>query len=139
MRRVFPLVLVILPLAACGGGTTVSAGPVGMVAPPSSMAATGAADASGGRIVVRMGDDFFRPNVVRAPAGSRVALALENVGQVAHAFDVSADAQKVDVIVQPGGRTTVHVRVPRMGRLLFFCKLHWSRGMAGYVEAAARR
>jgi plastocyanin len=138
MRRVFPLVLVLVPLAACGGGTTASGGPVGMVAPPSSMAADGVADARGGRVVVRMGDDFFRPSVVRAAAGSAVTLALRNVGQVAHAFDVSSDAQKVDVIVRPGGRTTVRVRVPRTGRLLFFCKLHWSRGMAGYLEPADR-
>src|SRR5205823_3492561 len=135
MRRPLALpLLFVLPLAGCGGGKGAAGGPAGMVAAPPSIADHGAAAATGGRIAVRMGDDYFRPSVVRAPAGSRVAIALENVGEVAHAFDVAGDGQKVDVIVKPGGRGTVRVRVPRTGRLLFFCKLHWSRGMAGYLE-----
>lgn len=136
MRRALPLLLV-LPLAACGG-TSASRGPAGMVAAPPSIAGHGTAAASAGRIDVRMGDDYFRPSTVRAPAGSQVAIALENVGEVAHAFNVAGDGQTVDVIVQPGDRATVRVRIPRTGRLLFFCKLHWSRGMAGYLEPTSR-
>jgi uncharacterized cupredoxin-like copper-binding protein len=133
MRRRIPLLLVVLPLAACGGGR-VSAGSLGMVAPPPSIEDRGTAELRGGRAAVRMGDDYFRPTVIRGAAGARVAIALVNVGEVAHAFAVSGDGQKVDVVVAPGARATVHVRIPRAGRLLFFCKLHWSRGMAGYLE-----
>jgi plastocyanin len=132
--RRFVLLAAVLPLAGCGGGASVSAGPLGMVAAPSSLADHGTADARGGRITVRMYEDYFRPTTIRAPAGSTVALRLENVGVVAHAFDVAGDRQKLDVIVQPGGRATVRVKIPTVGKLLFFCKLHWSRGMAGYLE-----
>lgn len=135
MRRAAALCLVCLPLAGCGGSTSeFTAGPVGMVGAPSSIADHGAADARSGRLVVRMGEDYFRPTIIRAPAGSRLTLTVENVGEVAHSFDVATSTQKVDVIVQPGDRTTVHVRVPELGRLLFFCKFHWTRGMAGYIE-----
>jgi uncharacterized cupredoxin-like copper-binding protein len=135
MRRAVPLLLAVLPLAACGGGR-VSAGSVGMVAPPPSIDDRGTADVRGGRTLVRMGDDYFRPTVIRGAAGARVALLLVNVSRVAHAFGVSGDGEKVDVVVASGARATVHVRIPRAGRLLFFCKLHWSRGMAGYLEPA---
>jgi uncharacterized cupredoxin-like copper-binding protein len=134
MRRAIPLLLAVLPLAACGGGGRVSAGSLGMVAPPPSIEDRGTAEVRGGRAVVRMGDDYFRPTVIRGAAGARVAVVLVNVGRVAHAFAVSGDGQKVDVVVASGARATVRVRIPRAGRLLFFCKLHWSRGMAGYLE-----
>ena len=134
MRQVITLCLAVLPLAACGGGGRYDAGPLGMVAAPPEFAAHGTASARGGQAVVRMSEDYFEPTVIRAAPGSRLTLLLENVGQVTHSFDVVTESQKVDVVVQPGRRATVHVRVPRFGRLLFFCKLHWARGMAGYVE-----
>ena len=135
MRRAIPLVLLaVLPLAGCGGGASVSGGARGMVAGPEAVSVHGSVDAGAGPVVVRLGEDYFRPTVIRGQAGAELTLVLENVGRVAHAFDVAGDGQKVDVVVQPGQRATVHVRVPSVGRLLFFCKFHWSRGMAGYLQ-----
>lgn len=135
MRRALVLVLAVLPLAACGGnGSDTSNGPLGMVAAPASIHDTASAEASSGRVVVKMGEDWFRPSVIRAAPGARLTLMLENVGVVAHAFDIAGDGQKVDVIVAPGKRAAVQVRVPTVGKLLFFCKFHWSRGMAGYLQ-----
>lgn len=135
MRRAIPLLLLVLPLAGCGSGASYSSGSLGLVAAPSSIGGGGTVQAGSGQVVVRMSEDYFRPNVIVGDPGATVAIRVDNVGKVAHAFDVSGEGQKVDVTVQPGRSATVHVQVPRVGRLLFFCKYHWSRGMAGYLQA----
>lgn len=135
MRLALPLLLAVLPLAGCGGGgSRASYGSEGYVAAPPSIEQRGTRTLAGSSTVVELGEDFFRPTVIRAPAGTRLTLRLRNVGSLRHAFDVSGDGQKVDISVPSGGSATVHVRVPAVGRLLFFCKYHWSRGMAGWIE-----
>lgn len=138
MRAGLPFLLAAGTLSACGGGDA-SAPARGLVEAPRTIADHGAGEVQGRRLVVRLGDDYFAPTVVRGQRGATVTLVLENVGRVAHAFDVAAAGQKVDVIVQPGERRSVEVTLPRTGRVLFFCKFHWSRGMAGFLEPARTR
>jgi uncharacterized cupredoxin-like copper-binding protein len=136
VRRAYALLLVAAAAGGCGGASRVAGGSEGFVAAPPSISQRGTETVRSGRLVMEMGEDYFRPTVVRAPGGSRLTLVIENVGDLPHAFGVDGDGQKLDVTVQSGRSATVHVRVPRAGRLLFFCKYHWSRGMAGYLEAS---
>lgn len=134
MRALLPLLLAVPLVAGCGAGVRrVTAGADGFVAAPPTIAERGT-ETVAGTVDLKMGEDWFAPTVIRAPAGSTLTIRLANVGALVHAFDVAAPGQHVDVTLGPGRRTTVRVHVPAVGRLLFFCKFHWSRGMAGYVE-----
>jgi plastocyanin len=137
MRKSLPLLALLPLLAGCGGGPGATDASDGYVAAPPAIEQRGVETVTGHELVMQMGEDWFRPTVVRAPAGEELTIRVENLGNLRHAFDVSAPGQTVDVSIPSGATATVRVRVPQSGRLLFFCKYHWTRGMAGYIEPSA--
>jgi plastocyanin len=55
--------------------------------------------------------------------------ALENYGAKRHNF--TAPSEGIDRDLAPGKKTTVTIRIPRSGRVLFYCRFHRQLGMAG--------
>jgi plastocyanin len=87
-----------------------------------------------GKTEVSLGDYFFKPTVIEGKAGSKVTLALKNVGQVAHTFTI--DSQGIDQNLDPGASATVTVTIPKTGAVSFYCRYHRSSGMAGALAVA---
>lgn len=86
------------------------------------------------QVPVQVMDNFFKPNVLRAPPGTRVALQLSNRGGSLHNF--SLPEQALDQELPSGASVQVSVVFPASGQVLFFCKYHREEsGMAGVLEA----
>jgi hypothetical protein len=93
---------------------------------------------------VTAGDFYFEPTVVIGPPGEledlaavdgiQVYLAVTSASQNPH--NVSIPDQDIDVDVPPGDDVRIIVTFPDSGTLVYTCKYHRGRGMAGALVAA---
>jgi plastocyanin len=88
---------------------------------------------TGSTAEVRMGEFFFEPTVLSAPAGTRLTLRLRNTGSNVHIF--SMQPQDVNVTVAEGREETVEVTVPQDGAVTFECTIHLPAFMRGELRA----
>jgi plastocyanin len=83
---------------------------------------------------LELGDQYFAPTFIQAPAGATVEVALANEGELAHTFTI--DEAGIDQEVAGGDRATVEVTVPDSGSLRFYCRFHVGAGMQGAFVVA---
>lgn len=113
--------VIALGLVACGGGTS-SGG--------SSESGSGS-----GKTEVELDDDYFEPKTITGDAGETLTLELKNEGSNEHNFTL--DEQSVDQDVETGEEAEVTVKVPKSGKLTFYCKYHRSQGMTGTLGSSS--
>jgi plastocyanin len=82
---------------------------------------------------VEMDDYYFAPSVIKASPGQKLTLELSNHGTVEHNFSVPSQGISRDVPAKKAA--SVHVIVPRVGTIAFFCRYHKARGMSGKLRA----
>lgn len=90
-----------------------------------------AVSASGERVIIEAGDFYFEPTVLTGPAGEAVFLQVVSGGQSVH----NLTAGEVDQDVAAGESVDVELSFPDSGTLVFVCKYHRDRGMAGALVA----
>jgi plastocyanin len=133
MRRGL-LVVAVLSLVAC----STPSDPTGFSRPGLIRLANGseAVDrgtvTASGTVTVTMGEFFFEPTIIDAPAGTSLEITLVNGGDNVHDFE----SGEVDVTLAQGNRTKVTIHVPDAGAVVFECKFHLPRAMRGEVRAA---
>jgi plastocyanin len=87
------------------------------------------ADAS---LTVALDDFFLSPTFVKAKAGQRIEIEIENEGGATHTF--TSDALGVDEQLSPGETTAVEITVPSSGSAFrVYCRFHEASGMQGAV------
>jgi len=82
-----------------------------------------------------MDNYFFDPGAVKAAAGKKVTLELNNMSSTEHNFTLTQQSLSKDV--EPGEAAEVTVTVPKSGTLTFYCKYHRNRGMTGELTATS--
>jgi uncharacterized cupredoxin-like copper-binding protein len=87
------------PLSGCGGNSSSGTTSAGKQARP----ATAPAKATGGKLVMQMGEMFFRPKAVTAAHGS-LRVTERNVGQTTHEFILVRSSTAPGSLPAPGGR-----------------------------------
>lgn len=87
--------------------------------------------ASGEPVTVEAGDFFFEPTVLTGPAGEPVTLEVVSDSRNLH----NVTAAEVDQDLATGGTAEVELGFPDSGTLVFVCKYHQDRGMAGALVA----
>jgi plastocyanin len=92
---------------------------------------TGTVTASGERVTLEAGDFYFEPTVLTGPAGEAVFLQVVSGGPSLH----NLSAGEVDQDVASGQSMEVELTFPDSGTLVFACKYHRDRGMAGALVA----
>jgi plastocyanin len=90
-----------------------------------------AVSASGEQVTIEAGDFYFEPTVLTGPAGEAVFLQVVSGGQSVH----NLTAGEVDQDVAAGESVDVELSFPDSGTLVFVCKYHRDRGMAGALVA----
>jgi len=86
-------------------------------------------------IEVELDDFYFEPTVYTGTAGQQIKLELSNESNNLHNF--SLDEQSISQDVAAGKDMDVTVTFPQSGTLVFYCKYHRSRGMAGALKVGA--
>ena len=90
----------------------------------------GTADAKGKDELELEADSFyFGPTFVRANAGQKLELEIENESGDLH--NISIQSLGIDTDIPAKGKVTVEVTFPDSGVALFFCKYHAGSGMRG--------
>jgi len=89
------------------------------------------------------GDFYFEPTVVigppggpvdiAAPQGTQVEVNVASESETDH--NVSIEEQDIDVDIAPGETARLVITFPDSGTLVFVCKYHQDRGMAGALVA----
>jgi plastocyanin len=133
----------VLALAGCGGddnktsteATTTSTTPTATTQNVNDHGTKNFADESGGE--VELDDNYFAPTVIQGKAGQTLRLELKNEGSAEHSFTLTD--QNIDRDVAAGEDAKVSVKVPRSGKVDFFCKYHKAQGMAGSLAASSAR
>jgi hypothetical protein len=97
----------------------------------------------GGSPAMVAGDFYFEPTVVigppggpvdiAAPQGTQVEVSMASEGETDH--NVSIEEQDIDVDIAPGETARLVITFPDSGTLVFVCKYHRDRGMAGALVA----
>jgi plastocyanin len=87
--------------------------------------------ASGELITLVAGDFFFEPTVLTGPAGEAVILEVTSQSQNIH----NVTAGEFDQDLATGQTVEVELGFPDTGTLVFVCKYHQDRGMAGALVA----
>ena len=96
----------------------------------SGSSAASSSGSSGGGIQVKMTDMKFEPTEIKAKAGEKITLQLQNAGAVTH--DFSIDDPKVNVVVQPGQTGTAEFTPSAPGTYKIYCAQP-GHGAAGMV------
>ena len=78
---------------------------------------------------VEAGDFYFEPTVLTGERGAGLRLEVTSTSAARHT--VTSAELGVDRDVPPGGTVTLQVTFPEEGILVFFCRYHQDRGMAG--------
>jgi plastocyanin len=95
----------------------------------------GTADVAGLQTVtIQMADNYFEPTVLHGKPGQQVVLNLENKTESSHTF-TTADG-KADIEVKPRSVAAGKITLPQSGNLVFFCRFHKDRGMAGVFNVS---
>jgi plastocyanin len=87
--------------------------------------------ASGELVTMEAGDFFFEPTVLTGPAGDAVTLEVVSDSENVH----NLTAGDVDQDLATGQTVQVELSFPDTGTLVFLCKYHQDRGMAGALVA----
>ena len=130
-------VLVVLGLAACGGGGKAES-EKGVTTTIAGVAASnhGTADVSGQEeIELTLDDKYFEPTLLKGKPGQKLTVGLGNEGTLEHTFTI--DSESVDVDLKSGDKRKATVTFPASGTLSFYCRFHKSQGMAGGLEASS--
>jgi plastocyanin len=93
---------------------------------------------SSAKIEMELDDKYFDPTFIKAKAGEKITLEMENEGSLPHTF--TSGALAVDQQVDPGKKAKLTFAVPSDGVVFqFHCAFHESAGMAGgvYTKAGA--
>jgi plastocyanin len=93
---------------------------------------------SSAKLDVELDNFYFGPTFVKAKAGEKLTLELENEGSAPHTF--TSDVLDVDQQLSPGDKMTIEVTVPSDGNAFrFYCRFHQGSGMQGaiYTKAGA--
>jgi Cupredoxin-like domain len=93
---------------------------------------------------VAAGDFYFEPTVmigppggpidIAAPRGTQVEVMVASEGQADH--NISIEEQDIDVDIASGETARLVVTFPDSGTLVFVCRYHHDRGMAGALVAS---
>jgi nitrite reductase (NO-forming) len=119
------LVLLLLSLAACGGGDAQQPG-----APAEAPAAPAATD-----VTVEVGNDLaFHPSTVEVPAGQTLNVTMPNSGALEHNW-VWEENDEVFLHANPGETDTGSITFDTAGDHPFYCSIpgHREAGMVGTV------
>ena len=93
---------------------------------------------SSAKLEMELDDKYFAPTFIKAKAGEKITLEMENEGNLPHTF--TSDELAVDQQVDPGKSAKLTFTVPSDGQVFqFHCTFHESAGMAGgvYTKAGA--
>ena len=90
---------------------------------------------NGATVTVEAADFAFRPETVRAAAGSTVTVRVRNTGEVPHSFTV--EGTSVDEELDPGASATVSVELPDSGPVTYFCQFHRAQMEGTFVTGGA--
>jgi hypothetical protein len=83
-----------------------------------------------------VGDFYFEPTVVIGPPGGPVDIAAPQVASESETdHNVSIEEQDIDIDIAPGETARLVITFPDSGTLVFVCKYHQDRGMAGALVA----
>jgi plastocyanin len=104
----------------------------------------GSGEIAGESVSVEAGDFYFAPTVIVAPRSSAGDISrlpgrqvdLEVTAGGAGPHNVRIPEQEIDVDVAAGETVRVLMTLPETGTLVFWCKYHRDRGMAGAFVAA---
>ena len=93
---------------------------------------------SSAKLAVELDDFYFAPTFIKAKAGEKITLELENEGNVPHTF--TSDELGVDEQVDPGKSAKLTITVPSDGAVFqFHCQLPRGPGHAGRGLHEGRR
>jgi hypothetical protein len=97
-----------------------------------------------GELTLEMGDFYFEPTVLIGPPGgprdvasvegTQVFVIVRSAGRAEH--NLTIPDQELDLDVAPGEEMRAVVTFPDSGTVVFACKYHEDRGMAGALVAA---
>lgn len=135
MKKLVPVVLVVLLAAACGGGSSDGDGD------------------SNGDLEVSLEDFGFNPDAATVTAGSDVSVSVTNIGGIQHSWvlldqsEAPASASEIDEsaiiadsgVVEAGSSATVDFVVDLPGTYAVVCTVagHIEAGMVGTLEVSA--
>ena len=128
------LLLMVALVALVGAGCGSDDGDASNDAPPVSLAGTTndhGTETAGEELKMELDDNYFGPTYVRAEAGQRFTVELENEGANVHTF--TSPALGIDEEVAAGAKKTVTVTAPAGGSAEFHCRFHQAAGMQGAV------
>lgn len=134
MRRPFAVAMLVL-LAACSPGAEEDFTPADRItlSDGSAAVARGEVRAEGGAVTIEMGEFFFEPTVVVAPANEELEITLVNAGDNVHNFEVPE--RGIDLTFAEGDTETVTLRMPDAAQAMTFqCKFHLPRAMRGELR-----
>lgn len=128
MKRLSALLLVVIPLTACGGGD----------------------DSGDGAISVALDDFSFAPAVVSASAGTDVTITASNIGGIQHSWVLLDEGEEVTTTagitddrilaatsdLDPGTSESITFTAPAPGTYQIVCQVpgHTEAGMTGTFE-----
>ncbi len=90
------------------------------------------------KLDMELDDKYFAPTFIKAKAGEKITLEMENEGNLPHTF--TSDGLAVDQQVDPGKSAKLTFTVPSDGQVFqFHCTFHETAGMVGgvYTKAGA--
>ena len=91
---------------------------------------------SSAKLAMELDDKYFAPTFIKAKAGEKITLEMENEGNLPHTF--TSDGLAVDQQVDPGKSAKLTFTVPSDGQVFqFHCTFHETAGMVGGKPARA--
>ena len=93
---------------------------------------------SSAKVVMELDDKYFAPTFIKAKAGEKITVEMQNEGNLPHTF--TSDGLAVDQQVDPGTSAKLTFTVPSDGQVFqFHCTFHETAGMVGgvYTKAGA--
>jgi hypothetical protein len=145
-RRATVVLVVLLVATSCGGDGEMPPGQQ-----PNTVVLEGQVANDHGSVSIEregeptlvMGDFYFEPTVLIGPPGgprdvaavegTQVFVTVRSAGRTQHSLTIPD--QELDLEVAPGEEMRVVVTFPDSGTVVFTCKYHRDRGMAGALVA----
>jgi plastocyanin len=139
--RTIPLVVAVAALVFVFTAAPVSAASKAPVKLGQKVTIKGTKDVSSkssAKLTMELDDKYFAPTFIKAKAGEKITLEMENDGNLPHTF--TSDGLAVDQQVDPGKSAKLTFTVPSNGQVFqFHCTFHETAGMVGgvYTKAGA--
>jgi plastocyanin len=132
MRKILPLVLLVVAVGLVGVGTAAasSSPPVNLSGKTNVHGKKDVSKKSKAAFTLEADDFYFSPTFIKVKPGEKLTLTLKNEGKAQHTF--TSSALGVDKTLQPDTKTKVTITIPSGGSVLaFHCDFHQAMGMQG--------